>query len=168
MISIFMIKSFNLITFLGYIWSTEKKLINSTSSSKAKWKSLKNSNDLKLKNELETVYIDSSGKKYLDYVEALCAEAQIQTYIKAKLKQKEKIMNIVELIMQILKSENWGVFYKNQPIQPLEMQDGNALYKVNQVDESEVETAIEKALTKDEPWESSKTDSSQNNNSTTG
>ena len=129
---------------------------------------MKNSNDLKLKKELETVYIDSSGKKYLEYIEALCAETQIQTCIKVKLKQKEKIMNIVELIMQMLKSENWGVFYKNQPIQPLEMQDGNALYKVNQVDESEIEIAIEQALTKDEPWESSQTDSSQNNNSTTG
>ena len=85
-----------------------------------------------------------------------------------KLQQKQRIMDIVELVMQVLKSENWGVYYRNQPIQPLEMQDGNALYKVNQVDESEVETAIEKALTKDEPWESSKTDSSQNNNSTTG
>ena len=78
-------------------------------------------------------------------------------------------MDIVELIMQILKSENWGVFYKNQPIQPLEMQDGNALYKVNQVDESEIETVIETALTKGKPWqESSQIDSNQNKNSTTG
>ena len=77
-------------------------------------------------------------------------------------------MDIVELVMQILKSENWGVFYKNQPIQPLEMQDGNALYKVNQVDEEQIETAIEQALTKDKPWESSQIDSNQNKNSKTG
>ena len=78
-------------------------------------------------------------------------------------------MKTVELIMQILKSENWGVFYKNQPIQPLEMQDGNALYKVNQVDESEIETVIETALTKGTSWEeSSQIDSIQNKNSTTG
>ena len=70
--------------------------------------------------------------------------------------------------MQVLKSENWGVFYKNQPIQPLEMQDGNSLYKVNQVDEVEVETTIEKALTKDKPWQSSQTDSNQKNTSTSG
>ena len=77
-------------------------------------------------------------------------------------------MDIVELIIQVLKSENWGVFYKNQPIQPLEMQDGNALYKVNQVDEIEIETVIEKTLAKDKPWESSQIDSNQNKNSTTG
>ena len=125
--------------------------------------------DLKIKKELDTVYIDSSGKRHLDYMEALCAEAQIQMCRDVKLKQKQKIMDIVKLITQVLKSENWGVFYRNQPIQPLEMQDGNALYKVNQVDECEIETVIEKALTKkDKPWESSQIDSNQNNDSTNG
>jgi hypothetical protein len=127
-----------------------------------------NNNDLKIKKELETVYIDSSGKKHLDYMEALCAESQIQMCIERKLKQRQRIMDIVELIMQVLKSENWGVYYRNQPIQPLEMQDGNALYKVNQVDEEQIEAVIEQALTKDKPWQSSQTDSNQNKNSTTG
>jgi|TARA_Y100000310_G_scaffold167662_1_gene167618 arabinogalactan endo-1,4-beta-galactosidase len=126
---------------------------------------LKNNNDLRLKNELDTVYIDSSGKKHLDYMEALCAETQIQMCRESKLQQKQKIMDIIELVMQVLKSENWGVFYKNQPIQPLEMRDGNALYKVNQVDECEIETAIEQALTK---WKSSQNDSNQNKNFKTG
>ncbi len=126
---------------------------------------MKNNNDLRLKNELDTVYIDSSGKKHLDYMEALCAETQIQMCRESKLQQKQKIMDIIELVMQVLKSENWGVFYKNQPIQPLEMRDGNALYKVNQVDECEIETAIEQALTK---WKSSQNDSNQNKNFKTG
>tara|TARA_Y100000034_G_scaffold133037_1_gene197523 strand:- start:837 stop:1133 length:297 start_codon:yes stop_codon:yes gene_type:complete len=98
-------------------------------------------------------------------MEALCAETQIQVCWERKLQQKQRIMDIVELVMQILKGENWGVFYKNQPIQPLEMQDGNSLYKVNQVDECEIETRIEQALTK---WESSQNNSNQNENSTTG
>ena len=139
------------------------------SSSKQKQKSLKKNNDLKIQRELDTVYIDSSGTKHLDYMKALCAEAQIESCRERKLQKKQRIMDIVELIMQILKSENWGVFYKNQPIQPLEMQDGNALYKVNQVDECDIETAIEQALTKGKPWkESLQTDSNQNKNSTTG
>ena len=78
-------------------------------------------------------------------------------------------MDIVELIMQVLKSENWGVYYKNQPIQPLEMQDGNSLYKVNQVDESEIEKVIEEKLTKGNSWkESSQMDSSQKKTSDIG
>ena len=121
-----------------------------------------NDTDLKIKRELDTVYLDSSGKKHLDYMKALCAEAQIAQCIDRKLQKKQRIMDIVELIMQILKSENWGVFYKNQPIQPLEMQDGNSLYKVNQVDECDVETAIDQALTKGTPCkEASQTNSNQ-------
>ena len=130
---------------------------------------MKKNNDLKIQRELDTVYIDSSGTKHLDYMKALCAEAQIESCRERKLQKKQRIMDIVELIMQVLKGENWGVFYKNQPIQPLEMQDGNALYKVNQVDECEIETAIEQALAKGNPWEeSSQIDSNQNKNSTTG
>ena len=98
-------------------------------------------------------------------MEAQCAEAQIQMCIERKLQKKQMIMDTVELIMQVLKSENWGVYYKNQPMQPLEMQDGDALYKVNQVDESEIEAVIEQALTK---WDTSQINSNQNKNSTTG
>ena len=102
-------------------------------------------------------------------MKALCAQAQINMCRQRKLEERQRIMDIVELLMQVLKSENWGVYYKNQPIQPLEMQDGNALYKVNQVDESEIETVLETALTKGKPWqESSQIDSNQNKNSTTG
>ena len=73
-------------------------------------------------------------------------------------------MDTSELIMQVLKSKNWGVYYKSQPMQPLETQDGTALYKVNQVDECEIEKVITEALT----WESSQKNSNQNKNSTTG
>ena len=128
-----------------------------------------NNNDLKIKKELEAVYLDSGGKKHLDYMKALYAESQIQQCKQVKLQQKQRIMDIVELIMQVLKSENWGVFYKNQPIQPLEMQVGNALYKVNQVDESEIEKAIEAELPKGKPWEeSSQINSSQKKTSDIG
>ena len=128
-----------------------------------------NNNDLKINKELDTVYIDSSGKRHLDYVKALWSETQINIARERKLQKKQRIMDIVELIMQVLKSENWGVFYKNQPIQPLELQDGNALYQVNQVDESEIEKVIQDTLTKGKPWEeSSQIDSNQNKNSTTG
>ena len=138
------------------------------SSSHQRQKSL-NNNDLKIQRELDTVYIDSSGTRHLKYMKALCAEAQIQTCRDRKLQIEKRIMDIVELIMQVLKSENWGVFYKNQPIQPLEMQDGNSLYKVNQVDESSIEEVLQQTLTKGTSWqESSQTDSNQNKNSKTG
>ena len=127
---------------------------------------MKNNNDLKIKKELDTVYIDSSGKKHLDYMEARCAETQIFMCKEHKLKQEQRIMEIIELIMQVLKSKNWGVYYKSQPIQPLETQDGSAIYKVNQVDECEIEKVITEALT----WDTNETNpiSNQSKNSTTG
>ena len=67
--------------------------------------------------------------------------------------------------MQVLKSENWGVFYKNQPMRTLDTKDGGTLYEINQVDECEIETAINKASAE---WESSQINSNQNKNSTTG
>ena len=127
---------------------------------------MKNKNDLEIKKELDTVYIDSSGKRHLDYMEARCAESQILKCKERKLQQRQRIMEITELIMQVLKSKNWGIYYKIQPMQPLETQDGTALYKVNQVDECEIEKVIEEALT----WETQKTNpiSIQSKNSTTG
>ena len=130
---------------------------------------MKNNSDLKLKKELDTVYIDSGGKKHLDYMEALCAEAQIRVLRERKLQIKKKIMEIVELIMQVFKSENWGVFYKNQPIQPLELQNGNSLYQVNQVDECEIEKAIKETLTKwEEPMQTNYLSSNQSKIDKTG
>ena len=124
--------------------------------------------NLNIKKELDVVYIDSSGTRYLDYKKALCAEAQIEMCKERKLQQKKRNMDIIELVMRVLKSENWGVFYKNQPIQPLELQGGDALYKVNQVDDTHIEERLNEALTKGETWQSSQTDSSQSKNSTTG
>ena len=98
-------------------------------------------------------------------MDALCAESQIQVCIGRKLKQKQRIMDIAELVMKVLKDENWGVFYKNQPMRVLETQEGGTLYEVNHVDECEIETIIEQTLMK---WEASQIDSNQNKNSTTG
>ena len=76
-------------------------------------------------------------------------------------------MNIVEIIMNVLKSENWGVYYRNQPMQPLEMQDGNPLYKINQVDDSDIEQAIINVMEKINTWDHSQTNT-QKMNSVTG
>ena len=124
--------------------------------------------NLNIKKELDVVYIDSSGTRYLDYKKALCAEAQIEMCKERKLQEKKITMDIVELVMRVLKSENWGIFYKNQPIQPLELQGGNALYKVNQVDDTHIEQRLHEALTKGEAWQSSQTNLNQSKNSTTG
>ena len=125
-------------------------------------------NNLKIKEELDTVYIISDGRKFLNYKDALYWESELQSGIERNIVKNKKVMDIVEKIMQVLRGENWGGYYKNQPMKHLEMQDGDSLYQVNQVDEADVEEAIFNALTKGESWESSQTNSDQNKNSMNG
>ena len=71
-------------------------------------------------------------------MEARCAETQILLCKDRKLQKKQRIMDTTEMIMKVLKSENWGVFYKNQPIRTLTTNEGETLYEINQVDECEI------------------------------
>ena len=115
----------------------------------------------KIRSELDTVYITSDGRKFLKYIDALYSQSEIDKGIEIKLSKQKRIMNIVEIIMSVLKSENWGVYYKNQPMQPLEMQDGAPLYKINQVDDEDIERALINTLTKGESWKHSETNLNQ-------
>ena len=122
----------------------------------------------KIKKELDTVFITTDGRKFLKFVDALYAQSELNKGIEIKLSKQKRIMDIAEIIMSVLKSEHWGVYYKNQPMQPLEMQDGNALYKINQVDDIDVEQAIINKLTEGKSWDHSQTNIVQKKNSETG
>ena len=95
-----------------------------------------------VKKELETVYITSSGNKYLKEMDAICAEAQIQQAKESQQRRREKIMGIVELVFKILEEENWGFYYKNEPMRSLNTQDGGTLYQINTVDLDKVERVL--------------------------
>ena len=95
-----------------------------------------------IKKELETIYITSSGDKYIKEMDAICAEAQIQQAKESQQRRREKIMGIVELVFKILEEENWGFYYKNEPMHSLNTQDGGTLYEVNTVDLDEVERVL--------------------------
>ena len=122
--------------------------------------------DQKIKKELETVYITSDGRKFLKYMDALYAQSEIENGIKFKLSKQEKVMDIAKIVMDVLRRENWGVYYKNQPMQPLEMQDGNPLYKINQVDDTDVEQALINTLTEGDTCEHSQTNDQKKNSET--
>ena len=95
-----------------------------------------------IKTELETVYITSSGDKYLKKMDALSAEAQIQQVRQSKQKREDKMTKLVDILFDVFKQNNWGVFYKSEPMQTLTIQDGSPLLKINEVDEDVVEKAI--------------------------
>jgi len=115
----------------------------------------------KIRSELDTVYITSDGRKFLKYIDALYSQSEIDKGIEIKLSKQARVMDIVKIVMDVLKHENWGIYYKNQPIQPLEMQDGNPLYKINLVDDDDIERALINTLTKGESWKHSETNLNQ-------
>ena len=95
-----------------------------------------------IRTELETVFITSSGDKYLEEMDAICAESQIQQARQSKQERENKMTKLVDILFDILKQNNWGVFYKANPMHLLSLQDGAPLLKINEVDEDVVEKAI--------------------------
>ena len=53
---------------------------------------------------------------------------------------------IAEIVCQILKEKQWGIFFKNEPIQSLPVQDNTSLYKINEVRDDELIDAIKQAM----------------------
>jgi len=120
----------------------------------------------KVKSELDFVYITSAGTRYLKEMDALCAESAIQTIRENKQQKQERIMDYTEIILKAFSNMNWGVYYKSEPMHTLNMQDGAALYKINEVDEDEVERVIKGAI--EECLQTKSQSSKQNENDNTG
>ena len=99
-----------------------------------------------VRSELDFVYITSAGTRYLKRMDALCAEASIQQARKFKQQKQERIMDYIEVMLKVFSNKNWGVYYKSEPKHALNMHDGAALYKINEVDEDEVERVIKGAI----------------------
>ena len=95
-----------------------------------------------IKTELDTIYITSSGDRYLKEMDAICAESQIQQAQKAAEKRRKRMTDMVDILMNILKENNWGVFYKSEPIQTLNLQDGAPLMKINEVDDDSLRDTV--------------------------
>ena len=99
-----------------------------------------------VKSELDFVYITSAGTRYLNRLDALCAEGSIQQAREFKQKKQERIMDYIEVMLKVFNDKHWGVYYKSEPMHTLNMQEGAALYKINEVDFDEVERVIERAI----------------------
>lgn len=51
-------------------------------------------------------------------------------------------IKIAELVCEILEKKQWGIFFKNEPIQALPIQDKTNIFRVNEVKIEEVSAAI--------------------------
>ena len=118
----------------------------------------------KVKSELDFIYITSAGTRYLKEMDALCAEVSIQHAKKIKQQKQERTMDYTEIILKAFGNMKWGVYYQSEPMHTLNMQDGAALYKINEVDEEEVERVIKGAIEECSQTKSQSSEQSENNN----
>ena len=117
-----------------------------------------------VKSELDFVYITSAGTRYLNRLDALCAEGSIQQAREFKQQKQERIMDYTEVMLKVFSDMNWGVYYKSEPMHTLNMQEGAALYKINEVDFDEVERVIERAIKECMQTKSQNSEQSENDN----
>ena len=56
-------------------------------------------------------------------------------------------MKVYEVLSRILSKNEWGIFFKGEPMESLSTQDGVKMYKVNEVALDRLYDAVEKETT---------------------
>lgn len=57
------------------------------------------------------------------------------------------MMKVYELLSRVLSKNEWGIFFKGEPIEGFPTQDGVKMYKVNEVVLDRLYDAVEKEIT---------------------
>ena len=99
-----------------------------------------------IKTELVAIYLTSDRKQFLNEYEALIHECELEENRKKDRRWETMKSNIAELVCKVLKNKKWGIFFKNEPMQSLPVQDSTTIFKVNEVKEDELINAIKEAV----------------------
>tara|TARA_R110000824_G_scaffold147821_2_gene317348 strand:- start:711 stop:1199 length:489 start_codon:yes stop_codon:yes gene_type:complete len=99
-----------------------------------------------IKTELGTVYLTTDSKKHLNEYNALIHESDLEDKREQDRRCDNMKTDIAEIVCAILKEKQWGIFFKNEPMQSLPVQDNTAMFKVNEVREDELVQAIVQAV----------------------
>ena len=89
--------------------------------------SLKNTLESLLRTELEVVYVTTSNKKFLQKNDAIKCEMVSQEKREIIKKKRLVIMKIHEIIAKVLSKNDWGVFFKAEPLQDFPVQEGSKM-----------------------------------------
>ena len=115
-----------------------------------------------LKTELGVMYLTSDGVKFTDENQAVIHESSLDEIQTTDRRWKEMKTKIAELVCQVMKEKQWGIFFKNEPVQALPVQDNTTLYKVNEVRDDELLDAIECAMERINEWQSHQAEGEEN------
>ena len=92
------------------------------------------------------MYLTSDGKQFFDEYLAVIHESSLDEQRETDRRWDNMKTKIAEIVCQILKEKQWGIFFKNEPMQSLPVQDNTSLYKINEVNDDELIDAIKQAM----------------------
>ena len=96
------------------------------------------------------MYLTSDGKKFFDLDLATIHESELEETRKQNRRWEQMKTNIAELVLEVLQKERWGIFFKNEPMQVLPVQDSSTtLFKVNEVRDEQLIDSIKNAIEKE-------------------
>ena len=102
-----------------------------------------------LKHELERIWITSDEKKFLRIEDALKHEEKLEKKRAVIEKEEDKMDNIKTTILKVLNRNNWGLYFKGEPITLIPTSDDSMVYKVNEVKFDRLTEEIQKELESD-------------------
>ena len=99
-----------------------------------------------LKTELATTYLTSDGGRFFEEYKAVIHEDSLQQKGNKERRWNKMKTKIAELVCDIIKEKQWGIFFKNEPMKALPVQDETSLYKINEVNRDELMDAVMQVL----------------------
>ena len=99
-----------------------------------------------LKTELTTTYLTNDGCRFFNEYEAVIYEYSLQQDKAKERRWIEMKTKIAELVCDVIKEKQWGIFFKHEPMKALPVQDNTSLYKINEVNNDELMDAVMQAL----------------------
>ena len=97
--------------------------------------------------ELETVSVTTDNKKFLNEHEALIHESCLEEKRQQQRSWEEMKQNIADIVLEVLRKNRWGIYFKSEPMQVLPVKDSaSTLFKVNDVNIDEFEQAIKSQI----------------------
>ena len=86
-----------------------------------------------LKHELDRIWITCDEKKFLLIEDALKHEETLEKKRAIIQKEENKVTEIHKIFLKVLNRNNWGLYFKGEPISRIPTNDDSMVYKVNEV-----------------------------------
>ena len=108
--------------------------------------------DLKslIRTELAVVKVTTDNKKFLNEYKAIIHESGLEDKRKQQRSWESMKDKIARLVLDMLKENRWGIYFKSEPMQILPVKDSSStLFKINEVNLDEFEQTIKSQIDKD-------------------